>query len=57
MTRGDVIRHNRSRMIIKALVVSRKYKLTGFDKLMIILLKGNIREHLSKDTLMGLGWI
>jgi len=37
--------NNRSRMIIKALSVSRKYKLTDFDKLMIVLLKGNIRGY------------
>lgn len=32
-------------MIIKALIISKKYKLTAFDKLMIIILKGNIRGY------------
>jgi len=34
-------------MIIKALSVSRKYKLSSFDKLMIVLLKGNIRGFIN----------
>lgn len=32
--------NNRKRMIIKALKVSRKYKLTGLDELCVFLFKG-----------------
>ena len=43
--------NNRSRMIIRALEVSRKYKLTDFDKLMIVLLKGNTRGYFYETIL------